>query len=90
MTKANLYPYINRHTGDIKALTRKDGAELNEDWARGKTVKNQEGQKVFRFELDATVEGRDGKIHTGTAIVDLSETDMPVELEAADGKRITE
>lgn len=90
MTKAKLLPYINRFTGDIKVMTRKDGKNLNEDWARAKMVTNQEGKRVFRFKLDATVEGRDGKTHMGTAIVDLTENEMPVELEGADGKPITE
>lgn len=90
MTKAKLLPYINRFSGDIKVMTRKDGKNLNEDWARAKMVTNQEGKRVFRFKLDATVEGRDGKTHMGTAIVDLTENEMPVELEGADGKPITE
>lgn len=91
MTKANLYPYINRFTGEIKALTKRQGNELSEDWARAKVVKNQEGEKVFRFHLNAEVKGRDGKIHMGTAIVDLTEQEMPAEeLEAANGKRDTE
>ena len=90
MTKAKLLPYINRFTGDIKVMTRKDGKNLNEDWARAKMVTNQEGKRVFRFKLDATVEGRDGKTHMGTAVVDLTENEMPVELEGADGKPITE
>lgn len=90
MTKAKLLPYINRFSGDIKVMTRKDGKNLNEDWARAKMVTNQEGKRVFRFKLDASVEGRDGKTHMGTAIVDLTENEMPVELEGADGKPITE
>ena len=89
MTKAKLLPYINRFTGDIKVMTRKDGKNLNEDWARAKMATNQEGVRVFRFKLDATVEGRDGKTHVGTAIVDLTENEMPVELEAIDGKPVT-
>lgn len=90
MTKARLYPFINRHSGDIKVMSKKDGGRLSEDWARARMAKNQEGKKVFRFELDASVRGRDGKIHTGTAIVDLTENEMPVELEAANGERVTE
>lgn len=90
MTKAKLLPYINRFTGDIKVLTRKDGKNLNEDWARAKMATNQEGERVFRFKLDATVQGRDGKTHMGTAIVDLTENDMPVELEGVNGKPVTE
>lgn len=81
MTKAKLLPYINRFTGDIKVMSKKDGKNLNEDWARAKMATNQEGKRVFRFKLDASVQGRDGKTHMGTAIVDLTESDVPLELE---------
>lgn len=90
MTKAKLYPYINRFTGEIQIMTKRQGKELNEDWAVAKVVKNQQGEKVFRFHLSAPVTGKDGKVHMGTAIVDLTESNEPVELEAADGKRDTE
>ena len=86
MTKAKLLPYINRFTGDIKVMTRKDGKNLNEDWARAKMATNQEGKRVFRFKLDASVKGRDGKTHMGTAIVDLTESEVPAELEGVNGK----
>lgn len=89
MRNAKLYPFINRFTGDIKVMSRKDGKNLNEDWAGARMAKNAQGEKVFRFELDATVTGKDGKVHKGTAIVDLTEIEMPVELEATDGKRNT-
>lgn len=87
MTKAKLLPFINRFTGDVQILSRKDGKELNEDWARAKIVKNDKGEKVFRFQLSSPVVGPDGKTHMATAIVDLSETDEPVELEAQNGER---
>lgn len=87
MTKALLRPYINRFTGEIQIMTKKQSKELSEDWAIGKVVKNQQGEKVFRFHLSAPVTGRDGKVHVGTAIVDLTETDDPVDLEVAHGKR---
>lgn len=90
MTKAKLYPYINRFNGEIQIMTKRQGKELNEDWARAKMVTNQEGKRVFRFKLSAPVTGKDGKVHMGTAIVDLTESNEPVELEAADGKRDTE
>lgn len=83
MTKAKLLPYINRFTGDIKVMSKKDGKNLNEDWARAKMATNQEGKRVFRFKLDASVQGRDSKTHMGTAIVDLTESDVPLELEGA-------
>lgn len=89
MTKAKVYPYINRFNGEIQIMTKRQGKELNEDWAVAKVVKNQQGEKVFRFHLSAPVTGKDGKVHMGTAIVDLTESNEPVELEAADGKRDT-
>lgn len=85
MTKAKLYPYIHKFSGEVKTLPKSDGDLLNEDWARAKLVKNSEGKKVFRFTLSAPVIGKDGKTHIGTAIVDLSETDEPVELEQVNG-----
>lgn len=89
MTKAKLFPFINRFTGDIKVMSRKDGKNLNEDWAGARMAKNAAGEKVFRFELDATVTGKDGKVHKGTAIVDLTEIETEVELEAVNGERDT-
>lgn len=82
MTKAKLRPYINRFTGDVKTISKKEGDKLNEDWARAKIVKNSEGQKVFRFEISSPVKGPDGVIHEGTAVVDLIEME---EAEALDG-----
>lgn len=49
-------------------------------------VTNKQGERVFRFHLSAPVTGKDGKVHMGTAIVDLTENTEPVELEAVDGK----
>ncbi len=60
-------------------MTRRDGKELNEDWAMPKMATNASGERVFRFELISPVKGRDGKIHTGTATVDLTEVDSPIE-----------
>lgn len=83
MTKKKVYPYINRFNGEIQIMTKAQGKELNEDWAVAKVVKNQQGDKVFRFHLSAPVKGKDGKVHMGTAIVDLTESDVdPAELEA--------
>lgn len=89
MTKAKLLPFINRFTGDVKVMSRKEGKTLNEDWARAKMAVNDKGESVFRFQLSSPVVGPDGKTHMATAIVDLSETDQPVELEAQDGERNT-
>lgn len=83
MTKKKVYPYINRFTGEIQIMTKSQGSELSEDWARAKMVTNKQGERVFRFHLAAPVTGRDGKVHMGTAIVDLTESDVtPEELEA--------
>lgn len=85
MTKAKLYPYIHKFSGEVKTLPKSEGKLLSEDWARAKMAVNSEGKKVFRFTLNAPVVGADGKTHMGTAIVDLSETDEPVELEQVNG-----
>jgi hypothetical protein len=89
MTKAKLLPYINQFTGEVKTLPRKEGNQLNEDWARAKMVTNQEGERVFRFKISAPITDKDGKVHVGTAIVDLTPHDEPVELEGLDGNRNT-
>lgn len=86
MTKKKLYPYINRFSGEIQVMTKHQGKELNEDWARAKMATNDHGERVFRFKLAAEVQGRDGKMHIGTATVDLTEAEVdPAELEAANG-----
>lgn len=91
MTKAKVYPYINRFTGEIQIMTKAQGKELSEDWAVAKMVTNKQGERVFRFHLAAPVTGPDGKVHMGTAIVDLTESDVPAEeLEAVNGKPDTE
>lgn len=90
MTKAKIYPFINRFTGEIQPLTKSQGKLLSEDWEIAKVVRNKEGKKVFRFKLQAPVTGKDGKQHMGTAIIDLTETEVPVsELEASSGERNT-
>lgn len=86
MTKKKLYPYINRFSGEIQIMTKSQGKDLSEDWARAKMVTNSEGKRVFRFKLSSPVKGKDGKVHIGTAIVDLTETDEPADLEAVNGK----
>lgn len=85
MTKPKLYPFINRFNGEIQIMTKKQGKELSEDWEHAKVVKNEQGEKVFRFKLSAPVKGPDGKTHMGTAVVDLKETDEPAELEGVNG-----
>lgn len=72
MTKT-LYPFINKHTGDVQTLTKSAGKKLNEDWAMGKVTKNQEGVDVFRFEIAAPITDKNGKTRMGVAVVDISE-----------------
>ena len=85
MTKKKVYPYINRFSGEIQVMTKDQRKQLNEDWARAKMATNDKGERVFRFKLQADVKGRDGKMHIGTATVDLTESEVdPSELEAVD------
>jgi hypothetical protein len=90
MTKSKLLPYINKFTGEVMTLPKSAGHKLSEDWARAKTVTNDKGERVFRFKLSAPVQGKDGKTHIGTAIVDLSPSDEPAGLGALDGIKTTE
>ena len=64
MTKAKIYLFNNIHTGDVLALTKAQGRELSEDWARIKPVINDKGQRVLRMQLNG-------------ATVDLAEKDVP-------------
>ena len=79
MTKAKILPYINKFTGEVKALPKSEGKKLNEDWARAKVVRNKDGKKVFRFTLSAPVKDKDGKTIIGTATIDLTENETEVE-----------
>lgn len=78
MTKTKLYPYINAKTGDVKTLTRIEGAKLGKDWGRGKLARNEKGEKVFRFEIATQLPGKDGKMHNGIATVDIQEVKTEV------------
>lgn len=82
-----LYPYINRHNGEVQILSKSDGAKLNEDWSRAKIAVNEKGEKVFRFEIATPVLGPDGKMHQGIATVDISEVQVQ---EVKDGNKRTE
>lgn len=73
-----LYPYINKFTGDVQILPKSEGSKLNEDWAMGKTVKNEQGVKVFRFQIAATIPDKHGKMQHGIATVDISEVKTEV------------
>jgi len=78
MTKT-LYPFINKHTGDLKTLTKSAGKKLSEDWAMGKVTKNQEGVDVFRFEVASPItDPKTGKTRMGVAVVDISEVKTEV------------
>lgn len=86
MTKT-LYPFINKHTGDVKTLNKSAGKKLGEDWAMGKVTKNQEGIDVFRFEIAAPItDPKTGKTSMGVAVVDISEIKTEV---VDDGNRNT-
>lgn len=74
MTK-NVYPYINKFTGDLKMLSKRDGSKLNEDWARAKLAKNEKGERVFRFHIATPVVDNSGKTVMGVAVVDISEVE---------------
>lgn len=74
-------------TGDMQMITREQGAKLNEDWQRGKPVRNEQGQKVFRFNISTTVVDRNGKEQNGVAVVDIQEVSTE---EVQDGNGTTE
>ena len=75
MTKAKLYAFNNKFTGDVQVLTKAEGAKLNEDWSRIKVVTNEQGERVLRLQF-----------HGATA--DISENKV---LEALpDGNRLAE
>lgn len=71
-----VYPFINKFTGDIQIMTKDQAkAELSEDWATPKVVKNNKGETVYRFELAAPFKDRHGKDQMGIATVDIKETE---------------
>lgn len=78
-----LIPFINRFTGEVKVVSKKEGKQLSEDYSEARFTKNEQGVPVMRFEID----GGNGV----TAIVDVSENDEPIEVdqEAVNGKRNT-
>lgn len=73
MPTTKLYPYINSFTGDVKTLTKNEGAKLNEDWHRGKLAKNAEGEKVFIFHIATQVPDKNGVLQSAIATVDIQE-----------------
>lgn len=74
-------------SGDMQMLTREQGAKLNEDWQRGKPTRNDQGKKVFRFQIATTVTDMNGKEQSGVAVVDIQEVSSD---EVKDGNGITE
>lgn len=86
MTK-KLLPYVNKFSGEVKILPKSKGSKLSEDWARAKVVTNNEGERVFRFEIATPVKDESGKTRMGIATVDISEVDTA---EVEDGDRSTE
>lgn len=87
MTK-KLYPYINKHTGDVQVLPKNEGSKLNEDWARAKMATNDKGERVFRFEIATPIKDKNGKLRMGVAVVDISE--VTTQEVAEDGNGSTE
>lgn len=65
------YPYINSFTGDVKTLTKNEGAKLSEDWHRGKIAKNEKGEKVFRFQIATQIPDDKGVTRSAIATVDI-------------------
>lgn len=87
MTK-KLYPYINKHTGDVQVLPKDEGDKLSEDWARAKMATNDKGERVFRFEIATPIKDKKGKLRMGVAVVDISE--VTTQEVAEDGNGSTE
>lgn len=84
MAKA-LYPYVNMFTGDVKSLTKSQGARLSEDWRRGKLAENEKGEKVFRFHIATTVKDKNGESQQGVAVVDIQEIGSEEVIDGSDG-----
>lgn len=72
---SKVYPYINKFSGEVQIMTKKQAEELSEDWATPKVVKNNKGETVYRFELAAEFRDRNGKLQNGIATVDIKETE---------------
>ena len=56
---SKVYPYINKFSGEVQIMTKKQAEELSEDWATPKVVKNNKGETVYRFELAAEFKDKD-------------------------------
>lgn len=64
MTKAKIFLFNNRHTGEVLRLTKKQAKQLNEDWSQIKPVVNTDGEKVLRMQMQG-------------ATIDISENKAP-------------
>ena len=83
---SKVYPYINKFSGEVQIMTKKQAEGLSEDWATPKVVKNNKGETVYRFELAAEFKDKDGRLKSGIATVDIKETETVV----TDGVRKSE
>lgn len=72
----HLYPFINKHTGEVQILSKSAGKKLSEDWTQAKPAVNDKGEAVFRFEIATQMVDKNGKTQHGTAIVDISEVEV--------------
>lgn len=63
MTKAQIYLYNNRFTGEVLPLTKQQSKKLSEDWSRIKPATNDKGQRVLRMKMEG-------------GIVDILETEV--------------
>lgn len=70
---------MNRFTGDIQIVTKRQAKDLSEDYSAPQIVKNEQGVDVMRFQIESG-----GVIAT----VDLQENEEQVEV-IPDGKRST-
>lgn len=63
MTKAKIYLFNNRFTGEVLPLTKAQGKKLNEDWSRIKPATNEKGERVLRMKMNnGTVDIKETKV----------------------------
>lgn len=46
-----LIPYVNRHTGDVKIVTKSQAKHLSEDYSAVEFTTNAEGERVMRIRI---------------------------------------
>ena len=72
MRKAKLYAFNNKFSGDVLHLTKKQGAQLNEDWAQIVPAINDKGERVLRMQLNgAVVDLQEGAPVASKEIIDV-------------------